>query len=467
MIDRRNSGTTTLHTLLLAGEAVAWWLGLEWALEALGWMDFVPMLPAPAYPTAVSLGILAAMATLPGLDRNLSGLGWSGALRLSFRQTLSVAGAVFTLAVGLKDPGISRVFLALYLCSLAVLLVPCNRYQPGALLRLLYRREERVPTLILGDPTCFPNLSGWLRLQGKLGLKPAGLVRYRGRVPDLPGLPIAGEFEDLKTAIAATGAKQVLMLHLPWNSEDADHLAQVCAAGGCRLLIHNHLTTRLAYPLRLLVQDGSSFLSFQDEPLEDPLNRLLKRAFDLAVALPVTVFVLQPLILAAWIVQRFQSPGPVLFVQPRTGRDGTTFWILKLRTMHVGDGRDVPQTAAHDPRVYPFGRFLRRTSLDELPQFLNVLAGQMSVVGPRPHFVQHDREFAEAINEYRVRFFVKPGITGLAQAHGFRGELRSPEAVRQRIALDLLYIHSWSVWLDLTIVARTVQQVFAPPPGAR
>ena len=106
--------------------------------------------------------------------------------------------------------------------------------------------------------------------------------------------------------------------------------------------------------------------------------------------------------------------------QTRTGRDGSTFRILKLRTMHVSDGRDVPQTAAGDPRVYPFGRFLRRTSLDELPQFLNVLRGQMSVVGPRPHFVQHDREFAGAINEYRVRFFVKPGITGLAQAHGLQ-----------------------------------------------
>lgn len=467
MIDRRNSGTTTLHALLLAGEAVAWWLGLQWGLEAMKLMSFVPMLPAPAYPTAVGLGLLTAMATLPRQDQNLSGLGWSGALRLSFRQTLSVAGAVFTLAVGLKDPGISRIFLALYLASLGVLLVPFNRYQPGALLRLLYRREDRMPTLILGDPTCFPNLRAWLRLQAKLGLKPAGLVRYRGQVPDLPGLPVAGEFEDLKAAIAATGARQVLMLHLPWNSDDANHLAQVCAGSACRLLIHNHLTTRLAYPLRLLLQDGASFLSFQDEPLEDPLNRLLKRAFDLAVALPVTVFLLQPLIVVVAIVQRFQSPGPVLFRQPRTGRDGSTFWILKLRTMHTSDGRDARQTAAGDPRVYPFGRFLRRTSLDELPQFLNVLAGQMSVVGPRPHFVQHDREFAEAINEYRVRFFVKPGITGLAQAHGLRGEMHTPEAIRQRIALDLLYIHSWSVWLDFTIVARTVQQIFAPPPGAR
>lgn len=467
MIDRRNSGTTTLHTLMLAGEAVAWWLGLHWGLEALGVMDFVPMLPAPAYPTAVGLGILAAMATLPRLDRNLSGLGWSGALRLSFRQTLSVAGAVFTLAVGLKDPGISRIFLALYLGSLAILLVPLNRYQPGALLRLLYRRGERMPTLILGDASCFPNLREWLRLQGKLGLKPAGLVRYRGQAPDLPGLPVAGEFEDLPAAIAATGARQVLMLHLPWDSADADHLAQVCAASGCRLLIHNQLTTRLAYPLRLLLQDGSSFLSFQDEPLEDPLNRLFKRALDLALALPVTVLVLQPLIVVAWLVQRFQSPGPVLFLQPRTGRDGSTFWILKLRTMHVTPGSDDRQTAAGDPRVYPFGRFLRRTSLDELPQFLNVLAGQMSVVGPRPHYVQHDREFARAINEYRVRFFVKPGITGLAQAHGLRGELSTPEAIRQRLALDLLYIHTWSVWLDLTIIARTFRQVFAPPPGAR
>jgi lipopolysaccharide/colanic/teichoic acid biosynthesis glycosyltransferase len=128
---------------------------------------------------------------------------------------------------------------------------------------------------------------------------------------------------------------------------------------------------------------------------------------------------------------------------------------------------DETDSGGHDRRIYAFGRFLRRTSLDEVPQFWNTLVGQMSVVGPRPHYVQDDDLFAGAVNEYRVRFFVKPGITGLAQSRGLRGEVRTLDSIQERLRLDLLYIHTWSVWLDLAIMARTLTQIVSPPESAR
>ncbi len=388
-------------------------------------------------------------------------------MRLAFRQTFAMACAVFALAVGLKDPGISRAFVLVYFGLAGPAFVILNRFQPGWLLQVLFKGEARLPTLLLGEADLFPELDSWLQLREKFGLWPVGLVSYHGAVPKLPGLRTVGEFQGLKSAISASGARQVLMLSLPKTAEDAEHLARVCASCGCRLLIHNNVTFRLSYPLRVLMQDGYSFLAFQDEPLEDPFNRGVKRLLDVLISLPVVLFVLPPLTGIVWLIQRFQSRGPVLFSQLRSGRAGQTFRILKFRTMQCDTEGDARQTALDDERVYAFGRLLRRTSFDELPQFLNVLMGHMSVVGPRPHFIRHDDLFADAVNEYRVRFFVKPGITGLAQSRGLRGEMHTAESIQQRLQLDLLYIHTWSVWLDIAIIARTARQVFSPPPNAR
>lgn len=456
-----------MHTLLLAGEAVLWWFLLKGVFEAIPSLGFTTLLPIRAYPIAITVGIVTAMGSLWRLDGNFAALGWAGGMRLGFRQIVAVACAVFTIAVGLKDPGISRIFLATYLSSMAIIFVPLNRYQPGWLVNLLYRGGARLPTLILGEAELFPDLRRWLEIREKLGLAPVGLVTYRGSAPAGIGLSVVGDFADLKAAITSTGARQVLMLSLPRSSEDAEYLARVCASCGCRLLIHNNLTFRLTYPLRVLLQDGYSFLAFQDEPLEDPLNRCIKRGLDIAISIPVVLFVLPPLFAMVWLVQRFQSRGPVFYHQLRSGRAGNSFRIVKIRTMHVSNDSGAQQTSKGDARIYRFGRFLRRTSLDELPQFLNVLAGHMSVVGPRPHYVRHDELFAESVNEYRVRFFVKPGITGLAQSRGFRGEMHTADLINQRTQLDLVYIHNWSVWLDATIIARTIRQVIAPPPGAQ
>jgi len=428
-------------------------------------IQFTTLLPISAYPLAIVGAVLLTMGAAWSVKSELAVLGWGRSAQLASRQLAIIAGTVFTVVVGFKDPGISRIFLASYFPALGLLLLVLNRFQPVWLRQTLFGGSARIATLVLGDTAQFPEFRRWLQAGAPLGLHPVARVRYAGALPDLPELPVAGEFADLRTIIVATRAQQVLMLNLPKQAEDLDALVRACAATGCRLLVQNDLAFRLAHPLRQFMQDGYSFMAFQDEPLENPVLRGLKRTMDLLIALPVVTFVLPPLALAVWLMQRRQAPGPLFYAQARSGRSGREFRVLKFRTMYVA-ADDQRQTTPGDVRIFPFGKLLRRTSLDEMPQFWNVLRGDMSVVGPRPHYVRHDSEFADAVEIYRMRFFVKPGITGLAQAHGLRGEMHTPDAINERLQLDLFYIHNWSVWLDCIIIWRTFRQVINPPASA-
>jgi len=194
----------------------------------------------------------------------------------------------------------------------------------------------------------------------------------------------------------------------------------------------------------------------------DDTDLALKRSFDLVVA-GLLCFLLAPLLLGIALLIRCTSEGPILFRQTRGGLHGRPFEIYKFRTMTVQEnGAAVVQVRRGDPRVTPLGRFLRRSSLDELPQLLNVLKGDMSVIGPRPHAVDQERDFALRVVDYRLRHHVRPGITGWAQVCGYRGETRTEEALARRVELDLRYIERWSFWLDLWIMARTCRAVLAP-----
>jgi undecaprenyl-phosphate galactose phosphotransferase/putative colanic acid biosynthesis UDP-glucose lipid carrier transferase len=181
----------------------------------------------------------------------------------------------------------------------------------------------------------------------------------------------------------------------------------------------------------------------------------LKRALDLVLA-SVMLMALAPLFFLVAMLIKLESPGPVIFSQRRKGFNGREFTIFKFRTMSVlEDGHVIPQTRRNDPRVTRVGRILRATSIDELPQLLNVLCGHMSLIGPRPHAVAHDDNYSKVIAKYAFRQHVKPGLTGWAQVNGFRGETARLELMERRVDCDLWYIKNWSFWLDLRIIALT------------
>jgi putative colanic acid biosynthesis UDP-glucose lipid carrier transferase len=189
-------------------------------------------------------------------------------------------------------------------------------------------------------------------------------------------------------------------------------------------------------------------------------NRLVKRVSDVVLASIILVLI-SPLLLALAIGVKLSSPGPAVFRQRRNGLDGEEIVVYKFRSMRAQDNGDVvPQATKDDQRVTPFGAFIRRTSLDELPQFVNVLQGRMSIVGPRPHAVAHNEMYRQLIKAYMVRHKVKPGITGWAQVHGLRGETDTIDKMQARVEYDLEYLRNWSLGLDLQIIARTIKVVF-------
>jgi exopolysaccharide biosynthesis polyprenyl glycosylphosphotransferase len=193
----------------------------------------------------------------------------------------------------------------------------------------------------------------------------------------------------------------------------------------------------------------------QSSPLS-VVERAAKRTFDVLFALTALVL-LSPILLIVAVAIKLDSHGPVLFLQRRRGHANRPFRIVKFRSMSVlEDGAEIRQATAVDPRVTRVGAFIRTFSIDELPQFLNVLKGDMSVVGPRPHAIAHDDLYDRLIAEYASRRYVKPGVTGWAQIHGHRGETLTVEAMEQRVQYDRWYIDNWSLWLDLKIAIRTV-----------
>ena len=211
--------------------------------------------------------------------------------------------------------------------------------------------------------------------------------------------------------------------------------------------------------------DDMEVLATYTSPLENPLNRLMKRLADIVLS---TLFLLPTALLLPFIaiaIKR-QSPGPLFFRQRRTGIDGRDFWCLKFRSMHVNADSDRLQATENDPRKFPLGDFMRRTNIDELPQFWNVLRGDMSIVGPRPHMLAHTEQYDRLIDKYMVRHFVKPGITGWAQVTGFRGETRKLWQMEGRVERDIWYIQHWSIWLDLRIIWMTVKTIFVRDKNA-
>ena len=201
-------------------------------------------------------------------------------------------------------------------------------------------------------------------------------------------------------------------------------------------------------------------VTLRKEPLQIPMNRVLKRLFDIVFSFLVLLLLAPTLFVLIAILIKFYSPGPIFFKQLRSGENNKEFWCLKFRTMKVNALSDQLQATKNDDRITPLGRFLRKTSLDELPQFWNVLTGEMSVVGPRPHMLKHTEEYSQTISKFLVRHFAKPGITGWAQIKGFRGETKELEDMKKRVEADIWYVENWSLLLDIRIVLVTVWNMF-------
>ena len=219
--------------------------------------------------------------------------------------------------------------------------------------------------------------------------------------------------------------------------------------------VRNYLKRRMYFEML----GNVPVLSIRREPLELLENRIVKRSFDIICSLLFLCTLFPIIYIIVGLTIKISSPGPVFFKQKRSGEDGREFWCYKFRSMRVNAQCDTLQATEHDPRKTRIGDLIRKTNVDELPQFINVLKGDMSLVGPRPHMLKHTEEYSHLINKYMVRHFVKPGITGWAQVTGFRGETKELWQMEGRVQRDIWYIEHWTFILDLYIMYKTVYNV--------
>jgi exopolysaccharide biosynthesis polyprenyl glycosylphosphotransferase len=472
MLTNRHLGLVRIHgAALLLGIAVFFWVYAEFIMRYVPVIKLSREVNLLPYFLCVVIGLLAGAGRIRRVESRLTRLSVVEAAGLATLQVGLVALAVFTMMFATQDRSISRLFLGTFLVGSWLLLFWLHGRLPRWLAGALYGAGEKIPTLFIGRIETLPMLDEWLNQRLHLGVHPAGFVSLDtlAAPPRNSAAPFAGAVDDLPRVLAEKGIGQVILLELPASREVARRIVDQCQARGCRLLIHHQVEEVLGHQVVSSDQGGHHFFTLHEEPLAEPLNRFVKRVFDIVVALPAVLLILPPLMLVVWLVQRFQSPGPLFHVRARSGAGRAEFPMLKFRSMNVApvdaqaEGR---QASAGDDRVYPFARFLRRHSLDEFPQFWNVLTGEMSIVGPRPVMPVLDEEFERQVRSYRSKHWVKPGITGLAQSEGFRGEIRTPEQLQERVRLDLYYIAHWSVWLDLQITVKTFWQVFFPPKSA-
>jgi putative colanic acid biosynthesis UDP-glucose lipid carrier transferase len=256
---------------------------------------------------------------------------------------------------------------------------------------------------------------------------------------------------------AAAGVQDVYVAVAPNRMTEVSALVDEADRQCVRLKFIPDLGGSLASPYTIDYLGGEfPIITLRVEPLEEMKNRFKKRLFDLVFSSLVIIFVLSWLYPLIAILIKWESKGPVLFKQLRSGRNDTPFWCYKFRSMTVNQDSDKVQATKNDARITKIGAFLRRTSLDEMPQFLNVFIGNMSVVGPRPHMLKHTEEYKKIISKFMVRHFLKPGITGWAQVNGFRGETRLLEDMDNRVKYDIYYLENWTTALDVRVIFMTI-----------
>lgn len=345
----------------------------------------------------------------------------------------------------------------LFMVSL-VLVVSVFRLGVKSVVNMLYTREKHTThAVLMGSTENNQNL-----YREMLAMVPFG-YKVNGYFDDTPnpefdegcrylGVP-SSVVDYLK---AHPEAKEVFCCLPSKRSEEILNVIRYCEKNFIRFYSVPNVTNYLHHRVYLGMLGTVPYLSIFNDPLALPENRLLKRLFDVAVSLLFLCTLFPIIFVVVTIVTKATMPGPIFFRQKRSGLNGQDFYCYKFRSMKVNADADRLQATKNDPRKTKWGDIMRKTNIDELPQFWNVLKGDMSLVGPRPHMLKHTEEYSQLIDKYMVRHFVKPGITGWSQVTGFRGETKELSQMEGRVRGDIWYIEHWTFALDLYIMYRTV-----------
>lgn len=393
---------------------------------------------------------------------------WNKPIRAQYSRVLAAWCAVLfaLLAAGYffkVSASFSRLSVGVWMLSTPVLLVLWRHTARFILLKAIAEYTPKLRAVIWGDGSQGRALKASLEGSVGLGIEVVDYIESGSAPMTDAALPIKMDLDlRLKTLIgqAASGEVDVIYIAVSTTArERITHLIdQLSDTTVSVYMVPDYFTTQLFHGEWDEI-NGMPVISVFKTPFWG-IEGGLKRIQDLVFASIILLVIAIPMLLLAAAV-KMTSPGPVFFKQHRYGMDGKKILVLKFRSMKVMDDGDVvKQATKDDPRVTRLGRFMRKTSLDELPQFINVLRGDMSVVGPRPHAVAHNEEYRKLIKGYMLRHKVKPGITGWAQINGWRGETEDLYKMQKRVEFDLWYIRNWSFWLDLKIIFQTLVKGF-------
>ena len=404
------------------------------------------------------------------LNINLFWIISSGILRLYSGSSIKSLEQLFR--ASWKSTGLHMVFFMLYL------VINLNQSIPRSLLFLFYfvlcfsilasrfictvldpylreRYQVRKIVAVMGKndtgnrlATYFQENQSTYRFEGFLNSENSLFVDVFGKI-------MPGTCEQIKQA-AERGIQEVYVSLTPQRLGEAIYLLKEAEKQFIRLKFVPDFTETLINPFRINFMESFPIITLRTEPLENANNSFKKRVFDILFSGFIIVFVLVWLFPLIALLIKMESKGPVLFKQLRSGRNNKNFWCYKFRSMRVNSDCDNKQADKGDHRITRIGQFLRSTSIDEFPQFFNVLLGNMSVVGPRPHMLKHTEQYSAIIDRYMVRQYLKPGITGWAQVNGYRGETSTKELMEHRVNHDIWYLENWSLMLDVKIIFQTV-----------
>lgn len=313
--------------------------------------------------------------------------------------------------------------------------------------------------IILGYNDTAKKLATYFEQDG-LNIQIIGYIEDEENIQELSHYPVFGNVNDALQIAKDLQAQEIFSTITPEQNNDIYELMFQSEKECIRFRIVPNLSMFITREVHIEYYGELPILALRKEPLDDVGNRIKKRALDVTVSLLVTIFILSWLIPIIGILIFIESGTPIFFKQLRTGKDKKPFYCWKFRSMRNNKDADLKQATRNDNRVTFLGRILRKTSLDEFPQFINVLKGEMSLVGPRPHMIKHTSDYSKLVESYMVRQFIKPGITGWAQINGFRGEINNPEQIKMRVNKDLWYLENWTLLLDIKILFLTVYFVF-------
>ncbi|MGB4844905.1 MAG: undecaprenyl-phosphate glucose phosphotransferase [Ferruginibacter sp.] len=327
-------------------------------------------------------------------------------------------------------------------------------------IRNYYKNSDQIhkKVIILGYNDTAKKLAKYFE-EDSINTKLIGFIEDENNVRELSHYPVLSSLKNTLQVAKELDIQEIFSTITPEQNNEIYNLMFQSEKECIRFKIVPNLSVFITRDVHIEYFGELPILSLRGEPLDDVGNRIKKRVLDITVSFFVIVFILSWLIPILGLIILLESRGPVFFSQLRTGKNKKTFRCLKFRSMKFNKDADVKQATRDDARVTKVGKFIRRTSLDEFPQFINVFKGDMSLVGPRPHMVKHTTDYSQVVDDYMVRQFLKPGITGWAQINGYRGEITNTEQIKMRVNKDLWYLENWSLWLDIQILFLTIYHI--------